>query len=161
MIKGQKDYVTPSQGLILKYRGEFDLKKLYSSVKEWFSKKNYDLSEKEYKEKPGDLGKEFNIIFNCERKIDEYSSFNIDLHFFILNAKKTNGKYSGKINIYVSAYVLLDRKDKWQSNSIKTFLFFVYNNFFIKDKIQNVYEDKLYSEILDLISIIKKHVNVK
>ena len=161
MIKGQKDYVTPKQGLILKYEGIFDLKKLYNSIKDWFQDNNYDISEKEYKEKPGDAGKEFRIIFEAERDIDVYTRFVITSDIFMLNVKKINNKYSGKLKINVSGYVLLDRENKWQSNSIKTFLFFVYNNILIKNKIENVYEDKLYSEIMNYINNLKNYINIK
>ncbi len=160
MIKGQKDYVTPKQGLILRYNGVFDLKKIYNSSKKWFNDNKYALTEKEYKEKPTSVGSEFNMVLESERDIDDYAKFFISLHIFIIDAKKADEKYNGKIKINISAYVLLDRANKWQTNSIKTFLFFVYNNFFIKDKIQNVYEDKIYSELMNIISNIKKYIKV-
>jgi hypothetical protein len=161
MIKGQKDYVTQKQGLILTYQGFFDLKKLYNSSKDWFIKNNYFLTEKEYKEKPTQYGSEFNIMLDAERKIDDYTSFNINVHFLILNVKKSEEKFKGKMHANISAYVLLDRKNKWQTNSIKSFLFFFYNNLLIKHKIVNVYEDRLYSELLDFINNLKKYVNLK
>ncbi len=161
MIKEQKDYVTPKQGLILKYNGVFDLKKLYNSSKQWFNANKYDLSEKEYKEKSGSLGSEFNIILEAERDIDDYAKFVISAHMFLLRIKKINGKYNGNIKINVSAYVLLDRKNKFQSNQFKAFLFFLYNNIIIKDKIENVHEDRLYSEVLDFINNLKKYINIK
>jgi hypothetical protein len=161
MIKEQKDYVTPKQGLIFTYRGIFDLKKLYSSSKDWFRANHYLLTEKEYKEKAADLGSEFNIILEGERDIDPYSKFVIAPQILILNAKKIKDKYHGKLKMNIAAYVLLDRKNKWQTNPVKAFLFFFYNNFIIKSKIQNIYEDKLYNELLDFITNFKKYVNVK
>ena len=80
---------------------------------------------------------------------------------FLLRIKKINGKYNGNIKINVSAYVLLDRKNKFQSNQFKAFLFFLYNNIIIKDKIENVHEDRLYSEVLDFINNLKKYINIK
>lgn len=161
MITRQKDYVTPKQGLIVKYQGEFDLKKLYGSLKDWFKRNGYALTEKEYKEKPGVTGTEFNLILNGERKIDDYSSFNIDLQMLILNARLVGQRYNGKSKTNVSGYILLDRKNKWQGNPLGAFLFFVYNNVIIKNKIENLYEDKLYSEILDLINNLKEYINVR
>jgi len=161
MIKGQKDYVTSKQGLILRYNGIFDLKKIYNSSKQWFNDNKYDLTEKEYKEKPTSVGSEFNLILEAERDIDDYAKFFISLQIFVFDAKKADGKYNGKIKINIPAYVLLDRGDQWQTSSLKSFLFFIYNNLFIKNKIQNVYEDKLYSDLMNLINNIKKYINVK
>jgi len=160
MITGQKDYVTPKQGLILKYQGTFDLKKLYNSSKEWFKKNNYVFSEKEYKEKPVETGTEFILKVQGDRKIDDYTGFNISLSTLIRDTKKMNGKYKGNLHLNASAYVLLDRENRWQTNSIKKFLFFFYNNFILKNKIINVYEDKLYTELTDLINNIKKYTKL-
>lgn len=161
MIKGQQDYVTPKQGMVLKYKGVFDFKNLYNASKKWFKDKNYIFSEKEYKEKPRVMGSEFRIIFQGERDIDDYVKFVVSSVMFFLNIKKANGKYNGDVNINVVAYLVLDRKNKWQSNSFKSFLFFFYNNFILKNKIVNVYEDKLYSEMVNYINNLKKYVNIK
>lgn len=161
MIKGQEDYVTPKQGFVLKYKGTFDLKKLYNSSKQWFIEKNYILSEKEYKEKPRQMGTEFRLILEGERDIDDYVKFVISSTMFLLNTKKVNGKHHGNMNINVIAYLVLDRKKRWQSNSIKSFLFFIYNNLIIKNKIVNVYEDKLYNELINYINNMKKYIDIK
>ena len=161
MIKGQKDYVTPKQGLVLKYNGRFDFKNLYNSSKEWFKKNNYIFTEREYKQKEVATGTEFRIIFESERKIDDYASFNINVLLIIPSAVKMSDKYSGNIHVNVTAYILLDRKNRWQSSSLKSFLFFFYNNLIIFNKIKNVYEDKLYAEVLELNDIIKKYSNLR
>jgi hypothetical protein len=160
MITGQKDYVTPKMGLVIKYNGEFDLKNMYNSAKEFLIKNKYILNEKEYKEKSSSIGKEFNLVLDAERKIDDYVSFNINLHFLIIKAEKKEGKYNGNIQIRLSAYVLLDRKNKFQISSFKSFLFFFYNNFIIKNKIENVYEDKLFSEVSELSNMLKKYLKM-
>ena len=160
MIKGQKDSVTPKQGFILKYKGTCDIKKLYKSSKDWFAKNNYKFSEKEFKEKWGPTGTEFKIHLEGERYVDEYLSFNIKIVFFIIDAKKINEKYKANVHVTADAHLLLDRKNKWQGNSIKSFLFFIYNNFIIKNKIENVYEDKLYAELMELINNIKQHIKL-
>ena len=161
MIKGQKDYVTPKQGLILKYKGKFDFKNLYNTSKEWFKKNNYIFTEKEYKEKYSSIGTEFRIVFDGERKIDDYSSFHISFQIYTSNAVKTDGKYSGNLHMTVLAYILLDRKNKWQYSPLKSFLFFFYNNIIIFNKIKNVYEDKLLEELAELVNNIKKYSNLK
>jgi len=160
MIKGQEDYVTPKIGFLLKYKGEVDVKKMHNSIKSWFANNKYDMAEKEYKEKSGAAGKEFNLIVSGERKIDDYVSFNINVHTLIISAKKTENKYNGNTQVRISSYVKLDRQTKMQSNPLKLFLFFFYNNFIIKDKIQNVYEDKLFSEVSELMSLIKSYLKM-
>lgn len=161
MIIDQKDYVTPKNGLVLRYKGTFDFKKLYNSSKEWFDKLNYDFNEKEYNEKPTAAGTEFKLVFEAKRDINEFISFQISptLHFF--DVKKSDGKNYGKIKIKIPAYILLDKENKWQSNPFKKFLFFFYCNFTIRKEIENVYEDKLYSEVLDFINTLKKFIRVR
>ena len=98
---------------------------------------------------------------NWDLKIDDYSSFHISFQIYTSNAVKTDGKYSGNLHMTVSAYILLDRKNKWQYSPLKSFLFFFYNNIIIFNKIKNVYEDKLYAEVMELVNNIKKYSNLK
>ena len=43
----EKDYVTPSQGIIIQKDGSFDINKLYKNISMWYFRRNYDFTEKE------------------------------------------------------------------------------------------------------------------
>jgi len=151
----KKEKITPAKGLLIKYQGEFDLEKLYKSCKDWFNSKEYDFTEKEHTEKEKNYGNELLIKFIGEREVDDYVKFEIETFFFILEIKKKGKRETAKVKINVEAKRILDYKDKWQGNAFNKFLFFVYNNYIIKNKIEKVYEDKLFNELMEYTGMIK------
>ncbi len=160
MISG-KDLVTPKLGILIKYNGSFNLDKLYKDAKAWFNKYKYDFTEKEYKEKQHPISGELQFEFNGERKVDDYAKFNITIKVLIIGLKKLDkNTYIGNFRVNLIAHIDLDYSEKWQYNPFKKFLFFIYNNYLIKNKIQNVYEDKLYEEVLDYETLIKTELGL-
>jgi len=157
----KNDYVTSKSGIVIKYNGSFNIDKLYKDIKAWFDNNNYDFDEKEYKEKRQAHGDEILIEFICERKIDDYIKFNLRIKFLMLNVKKlSKDHYVGNFRANISAFIEFDYNNEWQFSPLKKFLFFVYNNFIIKNKIENVYEDKLYGEVLNFEKLIKEHLGM-
>ncbi len=157
----KEDYVTPKSGIILRYNGTFNLDKLYKDSKKWFYNFNYDFSEKLYKEKQKAGGDEIEIDFESERKLDDYTKFNIKTHIFILDVKKlSKDTYIGNFKANIVAYIELDYLNKLQFNPLKKFLFFIYNNIIIKNKIEGVYEDKLYDEVLKFENVVKENLGL-
>jgi len=158
---GKEEYVTPKPGIIITYNGSFNLDKLYKDTKKWFKSHEYLFTEKEYKEKTQAHGNEIKIDFIAERKIDDYMKFNILANFLILNVKKlSEDTYIGNLHLNIIGYIDLDYNNKWQNNPIKKFLFFIYNNLIIKNKLENLYDVKLYNEVLDFESLIKKNLEM-
>ena len=157
----KEDYVTSKAGIVIKYNGSFDLDKLYKDIKAWFDNNSYDFDEKEYKEKRQAHGDEILIEFICERKIDDYIRFNLRIKFLMLNVKKlSKGHYIGNFRANIAAFIEFDYNNEWQYNPIKKILFFIYNNFIIKNKIESVYEDKLYNDVLSFEKLIKEHLEM-
>ena len=62
---------------------------------------------------------------------------------------------SGKLSIEITASLILDYKNKWQSNPVRNFFFKIYNKFIIKDKLNKYYIEKLYEESTNLQNTIK------
>ncbi len=158
---GKTDYVTPKSGTIITYNGTFDLDKLYKDSKLWFKKFSYEFDERLYKEKDLPEGNEVEIRFEAARRVDEYVKFHINAHFHLLYVKKlSKDVHMGNFKVNIAAFVELDYKNKLQYNPIKKFLFFIYNNFIIKYKILNEYENKLYEEFLKFEDLIKENLGL-
>ena len=85
---GQKEGITPAKGLLIRYKGEFNLDEMYKKCKDWFKSKKYIFTEKEHTQKDKPQGTELNIKFVAEREIDDYVRFDIETYFFILEISK-------------------------------------------------------------------------
>ena len=159
MIK-KEDYVTPKPGILITHRGKFDLDNLYKEGRLWFKARKYDFNEKDHVEfaKPG--GNELRLRWFAERKVDDYVKFHIRTRFFMLELNKVKELYSAKLKINVVAYLELDYRGNWSRNLIGHFLFYVYNNFIIKKKIEKVYEVKIYKEMLEYTDLLKKILKI-
>ena len=154
-ISGQRDFVTAPSGLVITHDGLFDMDGFYEHVKAWYFRRRYDYTEKEIQIKHKVQGNEYVFGFLGEREIDEYIKFHIDFKVFSIRTKKVKEGYVGWIKINIMAYVELDWKGEWQKSPWKRFLFHLYNNFIIKDRILKTYEGKLYGELLEVIGITK------
>ena len=160
MVIKLKDNVLPATGLKIDIRnGVFDLNEFLSKAKTWFFRKQYDYAEKKHSDKDLPQGHEVNIICVNDRKVSDYIKFHIDMDLFITDMKKTkvDGRTFEKGNFEARffAWLELDYKKKWQSRPFANFLLHVYNNYIIKKQIQD-YEDKLYDEVMELFSKLKK-----
>lgn len=151
-----EDYITPKQGTLINKKGEFDLEKVYKKAASWFPTRLYDFTEKEHTHKDKPQGFEILIKFEGERKVDDYVKFHIHTTFLSIGYREKKGYL--KINI--KAYLELDYRKRWEINFFTKFLRFIYNNYIIKHRIKTVYEGKLYSEMVEYTSIIKKELGL-
>lgn len=126
-------------------------------MREWFKEHEYDFQEKEQTTKEKSVGKELRIVWEGERKFDDYTKFFIKVEFFIEQLTQENGKEKGNIKITFWAWMILDYNKRWQTSSLKKFLMFVYNNYIIKKLIVVDYENKLKSDAYALQNIAKEH----
>ena len=154
-ISGREDYVTPRSGLLIYHDGFFDLDGIYEKMKKWFSMRRYDYVEKEMQIKNKPQGREYVMGLWGEREIDEYFKFHVRVQIFSIRTGKVKDGNIGWVKINVQAYIELDWTKRWQGTPWKRFLFYAYNNYVIKDRIQRVYENKLYGELLEVVSIAK------
>jgi len=152
----EKDYVTPSQGIIIQKDGSFDINKLYKNISMWYFRRDYDFTEKENSNKTGSSGSEVKLILQGERKVDSYVKFHTDMVIEAFKYKEGKGKL--RINVY--AYLELDYENKWENNALNKFLRHIYNKVIIKSKIKSYYEAKVYEETLELSKIIKSSIGL-
>jgi len=148
----KKDEVTPSAGVRINHKGNFNLDVLYKKSKTFFDSRKYDFTEKEHTEKNKSYGNELKVIWLAEREVDDYVKFNIEATFEVWDIIKKNNNYTGDLKINVKAWLDLDYKNNFHKFP---FLLFIYNNFIIKKKIEKIYEDKIYSELLEFTDLIK------
>ena len=158
---GKEEFVTPAKGILIKYKGEFNLDEMYKKCKTWFSSKKYEFTEKEHTQKDRPQGEELNIKFLGERKVDDYVKFHIETYFFILEINKKGKLSNANVKINIQAWIELDYENRWQNNPISKFLFFIYNNFIIKKKVLKVYENKIFIEMLDYSKLIKSYLGMQ
>src|SRR3989338_10828617 len=154
-INVQEDYVSPPSGFVITHDGLFDLEGFHEKVKRWYIGKRYTYTEKEVQIKHKAQGNEIVFGFNGDREIDDFFRFHINYKVFSIRTRKVKEGYVGWIKINVVAYIHLDWKNRWQKNPWERFLFFVYVNFIIKNRIQRIYESKLYLEMLESIGVAK------
>jgi len=162
MIKKQY-YVTPKSGIRVAKKGIFKFDELCDVIKSWGKSRHYDFTEKENKTKHFPRGKEIVRFWFFNREINDYMRFNIRLSFFItdFNSVKLNNKLLDKADMEIKlfSFIEFDYKKKW-TGFLKEFLINVYNNYIIKDRIINVYEVKLYSELMELHDEIKDSIEM-
>lgn len=140
--------------------GIFDLKKLYGEVKDYLSNLKYRITEKDSSTKLSSKGTEVMVEFNCEREVDDYIKFLIQINFLITGLKqvKVNGKTlnRGLLQITVASGYELDYANKWVKSKFADIFHKFYRKHLIKDKINIVYEGKLYGEVINLMSLMKE-----
>ena len=158
MAIGRKTPIHPSNGIVIRYKGIIDIDSLYKNVKSWFGKNDYDFYEKENTEKTKPQWNSLIIKMYGTRNVDDYVQFKIDAEFDeILRVKRIDKKYSGEARIIIRAEMILDYENKWKSFP---FLFYIYNNYVKKRNILKYYWPKIYSEMMDLNSLIKSNLGL-
>lgn len=159
-IKKQQEKLTPAKGILIRYEGDFDLDEMYKKCKDWFNSKKYVFTEKEHTHKDKIEGQELNVKFFADREINDYIKFDIETYFFILYINKKGKKSNAKLKINIQSWVILDYKGVWQKSAFHKFLFYIYNNYIIKKKIQGVYEEKLFVEMVEYSKMIKSYLGL-
>lgn len=152
---------------IQKMKAVFNVKETYKHAKEWLEYWRYDVVEKKYKHKEAGDGKEVEIVWNCTREIDEYTQFYIEIRWLCLNMKDIivnigNQKIKmnkGEINVFVSAYLVLDWQNKWEERPILKFLRSFFEKYLYHGHIQSLKEE-LWKEAWAFYNEIKAYLNM-
>ncbi len=139
--------------------GIYDLKRLYNHMKEWFEENKYIYTEKENTTNIKDKGTEIKLNMSGERKVTDYFKFEIEVKFLIIESQKVRVKDKdldkGKMLAFLRPTLYFDYRNIWAKNKLSKLLRFVYNNFIIKKKIDDVYSAALKFEADDLFDTMK------
>ncbi|MFH1210218.1 MAG: hypothetical protein V1663_05535 [archaeon] len=157
MVISKDDYLTPKAGLLITYKGTFNLDTLYKKSKTFFDSRRYLFSEKEHTEKVKSHANELKVGWEAERKVDDYVRFTIKSTFEVWDFVKKEDTYTGDLKINIIAIVDLDYRNTFFKFP---FLLFVYNNFIIKRKIQDIYETKLFIELNEYVTLVKDIIKI-
>ena len=154
----RENKIHPTKGIIIRYKGVFNIDSLYKNIKSWFGSHDYDYYEKDMTEKNKPQGNTLQMKFTAEREVDDYVKFEIGVEFNeILRVKKLDKGHSGDARIIVRAKMILDHQNNWKNIP---FLFYLYNNIILKKKILNYYWPKIYDEMMELTSLIKSELGL-
>lgn len=139
--------------------GIFDMGHLYKQMREWFAENNYIYTEKENTTKVKDKGIEIKLKMAGERRVTDYFKFEIDVRFLVIEVQKVKMKDKeldkGILSAFIKANLHFDYRHIWTKNKFAKLLRFIYNNFIIKRKIDDVYSPALKFEAEDLSNVMK------
>ena len=139
----------------MKYHGVFDLSRLYSEMKGWIVDNDYSFEEKEHADKVKDKGHEIKYVLLGEKKVTDYIKYKVSIEIIAAEVNSlSENLVSGKLIFIIDTDLELDYKEKWGISRMAMFFFNIYNNYLVKDEIEN-HEEKLYDESLNLQDLAK------
>lgn len=145
----------------------FDIDELYKHAYNWLGWRKYDVIEKKYKEKHTPGGREIKIEWVCTRDIDEYSQFRIEVKWMLLGVNDVKVEHAGKdvkmqkgeINLFVSAYLVLDYEQKWETSPFTKFLQGFYEKYLYVGAIERL-KAEIWKEGWELYNELKAFLNL-
>lgn len=145
--------------------GIYDINKTIHEIREWFKENLYEQPlETENTTKIKGKGIETITKFKAEREVTDYIKFFIFIEgrAIEMDKVKVDDKVldKGKVEFKVKTVMELDYRKKWRKSKLGKILMYVYNNYLIKNKLKDVYEEKIYNEGFELFNIIKKTFNL-
>ncbi len=101
----------------------FDFKELYGHTEDWLKWRLFTVIESKYVEKEGPNGKSYEIHWRNGRTIDAYSDYKIDIIWKITDMNDIPAEIDGKnlilqkgtIEFDMSAYLVVDKDNKWEN----------------------------------------------
>ncbi len=163
------EYGEESLYQVLRYKGIFDLEELYNIIHDWLISKGYQVHESKYKSISLQTGgKEKTFDWNAHRKMTEFISIWIKLHFQFqdiidVEVVKNNKKVKlqkGLLMIRIVHSLEFDFAERMGrtalSNTIVTFM----TRFMWRKKIDSMWEDKLRFKCYELMNVIKETLDL-
>jgi len=146
----------------VKKKGVFDINKIYKELKSQIKERGFDYTEKERTWKQQKKGDKYKFEILGDKKFDDF----VEFHFkIVIDAEEVkHGKVDGKVmqmgdfRSIFSCWIVMDYLNKWNKNKITKFLFDIYTNYLIKDKIDDYYEAKCVEECVYFNDLIKELV---
>lgn len=147
----------------IKKTGIFDLNKVVKEIKGFLGNYKYNFAEKQNIAKEKDKGVEIIMEIAAEREIDDFYMYKMSVDIFAMKLNKVvvNDKKmdKGDLEIIFAVKLVLDHKNKFHGK-IGNFLFKMYQEYLIKDKINKVHGAKLYMEGMHLFEVIKNNLDL-
>ena len=149
----------------IKYKGIFDLDKLYKVMALWFKERRFELYENLFKSKPPEL----EVRWVAERKRTSYVRELVSVHMHMWGDYDVeviqNGKKKRMVNVRMvitinggihAAYADIFGKPRWNASNLERQLQTLMYKWVMKREIAGLYEDRLYYELYNLYGLIKE-----
>lgn len=144
--------------------GIYDVNYLYKRMIEWFDDNNYIYTEKENTTNKRDKGVEVKLKMIGQRRVTDFFEFQIDVNFLIVEMEKVKVKDKtldkGYLSAFIQGKINLDYRHIWDKNKLSKLLKFIYLNFIIKKKYDDVYSAALKFEAEDLTNVMKDAIEM-
>lgn len=116
---------------VLQFSGEFSLKKFYNHLWQVLRSNGYTVLEKSYTVEGRGAVKNLMIKWSCERLVNDFVLFKLNVDFQVFNYFKNDQTESGIIKTTISYSIQLDYKNKWSNNDFLSWLYkFYLKNFY-------------------------------
>ncbi len=151
----------------VRYIGVFDLGEVYKLLYDLLTAENYTVEEEKYKEKITSAGKQIEINWVAQKKVDDYTMFIIKIGYFIVGLEKVKVKREGvevsmnkgDIEISFKAILKTDYENRWETSPILKFLKGIYDVYIYKSTFEN-WKKQIYNEMYSIQNEIKSHFNL-
>ena len=151
------------------YKGIFDLNGLLVEMRKWIGVRKFEFHERKFIIKSGDEGTEYEIEWECNRKINTYVKFYITVVIkgrgahpveVIKNGNKLE-QVQGMFNFTLGGRAELDWENRFGKKWYLKYLMDFYNNYIIKKDILYVWGDELTYRVYKLHRLIKDHLDME
>ena len=150
----------------VQYKGIFDMDDLYQSIADFFRRKKFKFYERQQRlRKPGPFGSEILYQFEAKREVEDYYEWQVfitietfDLRDIEVVAKDGTKKKMSKGRVWVQLWgnVETDYTKMWEKSAFMAHLRSFYNKYIIRKKLEGVWWDELYYNI-----VMKAHSLIK
>ena len=154
------------KGLIISKDGTVNFDDLYKTIKSWLDLHHYRYFERNYEDITKTEAKDIKIKFECERKIDDYMKFVIELtlkisdHKFVVSADKKKKLVEGNLTISFGSGIQTDYEGEWEDKPVKKFFRGIYDKFVEGDK-RAKFNEELKEETYSIYNEIKAFLNLQ
>ena len=149
------------QGYKIKQSSIFDLDELYKTLFRWFENNGYSFYEENYQDTDTPGGKQLQIYWRAEKKVDTYVMFAIEIAYLVTGLSKVEVERggtkiktnSGSIELRINLFMVKDYDDKWTKSGVGKNMRMLYDKFVARERLEKQ-EDQIlgdYAALLDEI----------
>tara|TARA_Y100000310_G_scaffold329253_1_gene398727 strand:+ start:3394 stop:3900 length:507 start_codon:yes stop_codon:yes gene_type:complete len=148
----------------LRRDGIYNTEKILKALKKFLKDYKYKITDKDHSETMKSSGREVTTEWNCEREVNDYIKFFIEIIIIVRNQIDVlvdNKKLQkGDIEFRLKAYMKKNWKKTFKTKGVGEIERHVYEKFIAPLKLED-YEDKIKDEGTELINIAKEHLSLK
>jgi hypothetical protein len=149
------------------FTGIFDLDEWYRLMYELFTTFGYEVNERKYKEKMKPQGKDIEMIWDCQRKVDDYTKFYIRVEVFGLAVKRVSVQKGGveknadkgTLEITFKSILITDYENRWETHPVLKFMKGMYDKYLYRPTFDH-WKDKIYEEMYHIQNEVKAFFNL-